>query len=628
MLKYRTDIDGLRALAILPVVLFHCGFSRLAPGGFVGVDVFFVISGYLITRIVYTDISNGNYSILDFYKRRILRIFPALLAVFMFCWMAAIALFFKSELNQLGKSIAASAVFASNIYFFTQSGYFFGNLDRNPLLHTWSLSVEEQFYILMPVVLLLLRGAKARTVFILLTGLALASFVLSWQQLTVDRSAAFYLLPSRGWEILLGSLLAMGAVRQLNSRIFSEYLCILGLMLIIGSVLLLSPLAPFPGPGALAACLGTAAVLYAGVEHRTTVYRLLSLRPARYIGLVSYSLYIWHWPIIVFVETVHPITRDRERLAVVVLCFIVAAFSERFIERPFRRPYKFATRTTVGFGVASIAAMIALATLLNPVGQMLIRAAPEADRMLAYEAFDNEALMRSDSCFLTPRSISRTEFQTDTCMKLSQDKKNYLIIGDSHAAHLYAGLSEAHPRINFLQATAAGCHPVLAPNAWGIRRCNELINHVLNKFVPTTHLDGVVLSAEWGREELVDLQETVHYLKRYVGDVVIAGPSPEYDMTLPRILALALRDGHDPEEFARQHRKSYPQETDAYLSNIVFPEGSRYVSVYRILCPSECILTLKGDPILFDRDHLMHAGSVFVGQQFSFDVDYIASAEP
>lgn len=628
MFRHRSDIDGLRAVAILPVVLFHCGYKQIATGGFVGVDVFFVISGYLITKIIHTEASINQFSLIDFYKRRILRIFPTLFAAFAFSYAIAAVYYFPSELIILRNSIITSATFISNIYFFTQSGYFSGRLDSNLLLHTWSLSVEEQFYIFLPLLVLLLRNVRRRTAISCFVALAAASFAVSWHQLAIDRSAAFYLLPSRGWELLIGSLVAIGAVPRVRSRILCECLGAAGLGLIVASVLLLSRLALFPGPGALAACFGAAAVIHAGAEHRTAAVRLLSLRPVTYIGLISYSLYIWHWPVTVFIEAAHPATGNRQRIAVIAACLVVAALSERFIERPFRRPQAFAARPTVAFGLASIAAVVMLAAALGPVGRLVNRVPAAADVMLAYESYDHDGLMRSGSCFLAP-SLLTTRFDKDECLKLSSTRRNYLLIGDSHAAHLFAGLSEAHPEINFLQATAAGCHPTLTRKPWDIRRCNDLIDYALFEFVPAAKLDGVVLSAEWQRDELGELQDTVRHLRRYVSDVVVAGPSVEYDMTLPRVLAIGIRDQRDLASFASQHRGAEVAQTDAAFAGTAFPEGSRYVSVYRMLCPEACILrTADGAPIQFDRDHFTRDGSRLVGRQFRFDMDRIAIAEP
>ncbi|MGU3540861.1 acyltransferase family protein [Methylobacterium sp. A54F] len=530
-------------------------------------------------------------------------------------------------MSALRASVISSVVFASNIYFYTQAGYFSSHLDWNPLLHTWSLSVEEQFYIFLPLVMLLLRRVSRRTSIAVIGLLALASFVVSWQQLTVDRSAAFYLLPSRGWELLLGSLLAIGAVPRIGSRFLCECLAVIGLGLILASVVLLSPLSLFPGPGAAAACLGAAAIIHAGEEHRTATARLLSVRPIVYVGLISYSLYIWHWPITVFIQSVHP-GNGHQRLAVIAVCFVVAALSERFIERPFRRPQAFAARPTVACGLAAMTAVAALALVIGPLGRLVNRVPAEAGAMQAYENYDHDGLMRSGSCFLTPKLLT-TQFDREGCLKLSATRRNYLLIGDSHAAHLFAGLTDAHPEINFLQATAAGCHPTLPRKPWDIQRCKDLIEDVLFRFVPEAHLDGVVLSAEWKRDEIGELRDTVRYLSRHVGDVVIAGPSVEYDMTLPRVLAIGIRDNRDLASFARQHRIPEAATTDAALAGATFPQGSRYVSVYAMLCPDDCILrTEDGAPIQFDRDHLTRAGSVFIGRQFRFDVGRAAAAEP
>jgi len=217
MVRYRNDIDGLRALAIIPVVLFHYGFTKIAPGGFAGVDIFFVISGFLITKNIQDDINSKSYSVLDFYNRRIRRIFPALFVMFLFCLVCALLIQIPEEAKETGNGIIGSTLFFSNIMFYNMSGYFDQQMQNNPLLHTWSLSVEEQFYVIMPLFLLLLQNVRDKTrSFIILAALAL-SFLVSVYTVFHDESAAFYLVQNRAWELLMGSFLAIGGLPALST---------------------------------------------------------------------------------------------------------------------------------------------------------------------------------------------------------------------------------------------------------------------------------------------------------------------------------------------------------------------------------------------------------------------------
>src|SRR5262245_24002873 len=339
-MQYRPELDGIRAVAVLPVILFHMDMPFI-PGGFVGVDVFFVLSGFLITNMLAADLAGGRMSTLNFYDRRIRRIVPGLAAMLVCCSIAAPFILFPEDLANFGLSLTAATLSASNVLFYLQSGYFSAAADRMPLLHTWSLGVEEQFYILFP---LLLYGAWkwARTRIALLIGLLLvASLCLSIWGTSAMPAATFFLLPTRAWELLLGSLLALLAIAGPRSSLQQEAAALGGLALIAASILLLSRQTPFPGLAALPPCLGTALLIWSGCGNRTQPFltqRLLSARPVVFVGLISYSLYLWHWPFIVFAKYLTFGTLSRPmRASLLALIFAVAVASWRLIETPLRR---------------------------------------------------------------------------------------------------------------------------------------------------------------------------------------------------------------------------------------------------------------------------------------------------
>ena len=296
-MRYRSDIDGLRAVAVLPVVAFHYQFLSFFSGGFVGVDIFFVISGFLITKIIYDDFGHGKYSIIDFYNRRIRRIFPALYAMFFAILIFSYAVQFPSEVNSVGKSIISSVFFVSNVFFYNSAGYFDGGLSSNPVLHTWSLSVEEQFYIIFPVIMFLLRSTSASTRKKVLILLTLLSFIYSVIQTYIEPTAAFYLVQSRAWELMLGGLLAIGVFPKILNKYAIDVIAAAGFLAIACAVFMYSETTPFPGLAAALPCFGAAAIIYSGGCGRGLVYQCLSLPPLRFIGLISYSLYLWHWPL-------------------------------------------------------------------------------------------------------------------------------------------------------------------------------------------------------------------------------------------------------------------------------------------------------------------------------------------
>jgi peptidoglycan/LPS O-acetylase OafA/YrhL len=343
-MTYRPDIDGLRAVAVLCVVLFHVG-TNYSNGGFVGVDVFFVISGYLITRTIDREISAGRFSLVAFYERRARRIFPALFAVLGVTFAAALVLLPPADFLRCAQSLIATSLFVSNIFFIgeAQRGLLDGNVPL-PLLHTWSLAVEEQFYLIFPLLLTLLtRRASRKERIGLLWLLTLASLILSTVLVKASPVEALYLAQSRAWELLFGVLLALDALPDLRARSLREALGIAGLLLIVAGAVLYTTKTPFPGLAALPPALGAVLVIASGNGAsgdggKTLVSRLLSSRIAVGLGLISYSLYVWHWPIMTMTDLLvgHPLTK-LQKVAVVALCIGVAALSWRYVEGPFRR---------------------------------------------------------------------------------------------------------------------------------------------------------------------------------------------------------------------------------------------------------------------------------------------------
>src|SRR5215471_15157188 len=347
--KYRPDIDGLRAVAILSVMAFHIWPWRVS-GGFIGVDVFFVISGYLISSILFSEIASNRFSVLAFYERRIRRIFPALFA--MLIVVSAVISFFllPNELIDYAKSVIAATTSSSNFYFWNHSGYFEAPMSK-PLLHTWSLAVEEQFYLTFPVFLLLTRRFFPRFLKHAVVLLFFISLAASIVVVRYNPNTAFYMPYTRAWELLLGTIVSLGFFPRLSNAWLRNAVTVAGMGLIAYSALRYLPQTPFPGLAALAPCVGSALIIGAGESGRTLVGRALAWRPVVFIGLISYSLYLWHWPVIILNDlglSVNPSTalsgnplalwlQRSSLLARFAISLLLAILSWRFIERPFRR---------------------------------------------------------------------------------------------------------------------------------------------------------------------------------------------------------------------------------------------------------------------------------------------------
>ncbi|NOT40687.1 MAG: acyltransferase, partial [Alphaproteobacteria bacterium] len=298
-IAYRPDVDGLRTIAVGTVILFH-GKLGIFPGGFVGVDVFFVISGFLISSILLGEIAHGRFSLAGFYERRIRRILPALITVLAAVMVAGALFFSPQDYVTLAKSAKAAALFYANFHFERQAGYFMPEAETQPLLHTWSLAVEEQFYLIAPLFLWAIARLQRRWQIAAVVAAFVASLAFSVWGTAQGDSSAFYLPYSRAFELLLGTMLAMGLFPAFRSSVVAEAVGAAGLAMIAVAVLFFSASTPFPGYAALLPCVGAAFIIASGARHSTVVARLLSTPAMVFTGKISYSLYLWHWPIFVF----------------------------------------------------------------------------------------------------------------------------------------------------------------------------------------------------------------------------------------------------------------------------------------------------------------------------------------
>ena len=355
-MMYRRDVDGLRAVAVLPVVLYHAGFNG-PSGGFIGVDVFFVISGFLITSIVAREITEGRFSLISFYERRARRILPALTGVILASFAVGWFVLLPIEMKNLGQSAFATAFFLSNVYFTLKLDYFAQAAEFAPLLHTWSLAVEEQFYLFFPPLLMLVFWRRWWRPLWVVTGLSLLSFTAAVVVLPSKPDWVFYLIPFRAWELGAGAMLALVSLRPPQGRMAREVLAVAGLFAILVPVFTLDAATPFPAAAALPPVVGATLLIWIGTQGGgSMVSALLSRRALVWTGLISYSLYLWHWPILAFLRIVLGTAVLPMPIAITAVAASIALawLSYRFVERPFR------VHTSRGFGRRSIFAVSAL----------------------------------------------------------------------------------------------------------------------------------------------------------------------------------------------------------------------------------------------------------------------------
>jgi peptidoglycan/LPS O-acetylase OafA/YrhL len=621
-LKYRPDIDGLRAVAVLSVMAFHMELSHF-PGGFVGVDVFFVISGYLISAIVFSEISAGTYSITSFYERRIRRIFPALFAMLILFSICALFYMFSSEMVNYAKSLLAASASVSNFYFWQHSGYFDAPT-LNPLLHTWSLAVEEQFYIFFPIYLWAVRRFYPKQLRLSVYVLVVASLIASVIVVHFSRSTAFYMPYTRAWELLIGTVLALEVLPRLSSSLLRNFASLLGIVMIVYSVLAYKPTTLFPGLSALVPCGGAALIIYAGEAGPTLIGRALSWRPAVFIGLISYSLYLWHWPVILLHKTglllsmgsmpasliQHISQRRYDQIIDIVVSIFLAVLSWKFIENPFRSGrLRFSGRPLFLVAGATAAVCVAFSILAIASAGLPGRMAPDADRIGSYHS--SPRTIRTGSCFLTSES-SMKNFDYSKCMHLESDKRNYLVLGDSHAAWIWPGLVSALAPSNVLQASVSSCRPILRQSVSAI--CQQMMNYVFKDFLVHNKIDGLLLQARWEAKDLGGLDETIAWANQHDVPIVLLGPNPEYDAPLPRLLGYSIA-WHEP-AFAAHHRVSGTDQLDGSLKKMAESNWHvPYISLYQAVCDdgtcAEYADLARTVPMLGDTDHFTEAGSVY-----------------
>jgi peptidoglycan/LPS O-acetylase OafA/YrhL len=633
--KYRPDIDGLRGIAVLSVLFFHAKVAALS-GGFVGVDVFFVISGYLITSIIAREVALERFSFVAFYDRRMRRIFPALFGVLFFSTIAAAVLFAPSDFSTYGKALVATTLFAGNIYLARQpggGGYFDRASGSQALLHTWSLSVEEQFYLLFPAMLLLLaRWAKGRTRGCLLLVASISFLINIWA--TQHRPInAFYMLVPRAWELLVGSLLAMKAVPPLNRRALREIAGLMGLGLITWAVFHLTERTTFPGLNALPPCLGAGLIIYAGEDGPSSARAILSFRPLVFVGVISYSLYLWHWPIIVFgTYFCAGNLSGIWMVAAVVSSTVMAFISFEFVERPFRGRNSAITRWqlfSLGFAASllSVAAGLAIHLSHGFPGRY-----DERTRELVLRNTDR----KDDYQMVCPNW--KTEIKSiadiDFCKIGSDSSKKIMFWGDSHVQQLYPLIKREYDdgelrNHGVVMAIANGCPPVehmncvakgfhcdsFAPSAmkraeeedvdtvfigfsagWAFR--NDIICPSANgKCVEKVSLE------ETRRRFLQELSAEIRELKMHGKRVIVSLPFPIYDKSIPD---LEVRNA----VFGRfglagvATDLTLPSFRDQVLA-VAESMGANVFDPKRSLCvEQDCVTQVNGVSIYKDTDHI------------------------
>lgn len=663
-MKYRADIDGLRALAVVSVIFFHYGILGFS-GGFIGVDVFFVLSGYLIGSIIFSQLQQDRFSFSRFYFRRVRRLFPAYALVVLATFIFAYWLMLPNDFRDFGQSLLASGVYASNILFYREAGYFDTASHLKPLLHTWSLAVEEQFYIVFPFAAWLTALLAKRHLFAVFGTLTLLSLGAACIYIAQDASAVFYLYPFRAWEMFLGTLLAIGYIPPLRSSAAALAQSLLGIGLIALPTALYDNATPFPGYAAIPPCLGTALLIHAGATCQSGVQRVLAASIPNLIGRMSYSLYLWHWPIYVL----HAYSKPQgitpwDVAAMMAATVALSVLSWKYVETPFREgklPFSASQPKAFGFAAALSAVCVCLGLYIHVSNGVPGRLDTETLRFAqaAGDLFrdldgckdaDNDRLPGIAFCTLGD--------------PLNADK--YLLVwGDSHAGAYKQGLGAViDPSQNpVLIAWYGGCPPVLGlhkDESVSSKRIDDICpqhNDAVRKLIATDErIQAVVLIGRWsyyanGSGVGVDndnsiriwsgndnhgtidqaayfvsaFETTVRDLKSHHKQVFIVEQVPEFERFRARELAIGLMNGsadfeHSIAELTIEEyrdvmeRQRIVQETLAKVEH----EGlATILRTHKYFCGVlRCSLMLRGYPAYFDNNHISSFGAEQISPMF------------
>jgi peptidoglycan/LPS O-acetylase OafA/YrhL len=647
---HRRDIDGLRAIAVLSVVFCHAGLPRFT-GGYIGVDIFFVISGFLITGILIRESEDGKFSIIRFYERRARRILPALFMLLAFFAISGFFFWPPWQYLDFVKSSTATIFFASNIWFLHTTGDYFGaSAEYEPLLHTWSLAVEEQFYIVFPIIIWITTRWGRHAVVASILLLSSASFFLSVWSIYSSPLASFFLTPMRAWELGLGALVALEVFPQMQRR-FAEIIAWIGVLMIFASIYFYSDDTVFPGPAAVLPCLGAAAIIWSGVQCKTSVAHILSTPIPVGFGLISYSLYLWHWPTLVIarglVGSVH--IGLVWATAVIAFSLLMAYLSWRYVERPFRKGPAMA-----GMGGAAVFSFTAAgaSALLLTNGLIFLLDGFEGRISPSVRAVYEKAELVSEEEERCATEAADTSF----CIFGSEKKglaAEVLVWGDSHAGAMLPGfdLWAHNNNISGVAAVKNACAPIR-----GIERADQGTRHacaafnerVLNYVAVHPNLTSIILIGRWallaegerapgetGRNPVLapaseedeapvgnlalfnyGLEATLKRLHALDRNVILVEGIPEFGFDVPKrylesqFFGRSLSRGPSRAAFDKRNARAL-----SVLERVSREYGTRRVSVADVMCQSACKAFANGNLLYRDDDHLSIDGANFVVQK-------------
>lgn len=632
---YRPDIDGLRAIAVLSIVLFHVDATWL-PGGFVGVDIFFVISGYLITGNLLKAMQPGTFSFTDFYRRRIKRIMPAMLFVTLISLVAGQFILLPDDLNKLAESAIASALSAANVYFtyFLDTSYFAPETAHQPLLHLWSLGVEEQFYLIWPAALLALYKMKRRALLLLsITTVAALSFLLAELLLSTAPMFAYYMLPTRAGQLLLGaSCSVLASQYSLRGNAMQLLLQATGCALAAVSLFSLNEEIRYPGLNALPITIGTALLLLGGAGYTTSIGKLLSWKPVSSIGLISYSMYLWHWPLLAYSRYALGELSLTYKLALITVLVCLSGVTYAFIETPYRRSQQGFRRLILRQFVVPAAFVCTFSVLilqtdglgLYAIGSDYKSALNDLPQRAGDETYVCQRTRVTAGYLRQPECIIGAEYSGPDNQPSARNEPNILLWGDSNAAHYVGFIGELADEYGFAFRNIAHgmCLPILdrpeqfAPS----RRALDCEASGIAVRSQLEHYQTVIISGAWMRpierfpNFLPSLETTVRSLMNEGKRVIILGRVPFIPavdgLCAAKAIKLAFLNCKDRSNVPRKEVESY----NSLLRDLAKNTGASYYDVSRFICSNDaCSSYLQDKQLYRDPGHIGHQGSIILG---------------
>jgi peptidoglycan/LPS O-acetylase OafA/YrhL len=616
-LNFRYDIAALRAVAVISVLLFHFNIPFF-KGGFSGVDIFFVISGYLMTKIILNGIDRQQFSLLQFYKKRADRIIPALVFMILTTLLICFFVYLPDDYMEVTRNASASVLFYSNIAYAFVGGYFGNSADNNIYLHTWSLSVEWQFYLLLPIVLVIankywkIDRKYYFNIFLTIIVLNFAGTLLVTRYLP---NHSFYQLPPRAWEMLFGGLAFLTPSKiNVGTRRIMAYLGFT--MLILGVVFLDSEL-KWPGFYTILPVVGTYLILIANVND----FYILKSEVVQFFGRISYSLYLWHWPIFVFGNYIGISFTPINALGGILLSILLGYLSYRYIES-----IKFENGKPILALVASVALVAGVASTTH-INSVVFK--HDTVTIADFETTHKQELR--SNCFITKKFDGLIGFNIEECLPIHKGKRNIVILGDSHAAQFFKSfkLHFANKGINVAHASAASCLPLKTAEGPGPGNCSDLLNYIYGEFFPqnAADIESVILSANWvdnsqGKEQLLkDIKNTVAYFDSLGIKSVVLGQTETYKVDFSTIAAREHEYGIDVSD------NYLDEETKVINDYLKAGISDKYIDLFHMSYIKK--ISPAKIPYMFDQNHLtafgveqLLNGRVYQDPRFKLKQDY------